>query len=301
MQKSIWGWREEDMCQKIENVILTEMKKRSRCENVELKRIYLGKSTAVNYCIKTFEKFLFAKVYEGMCDMRFQAIKYIYDKNVKLIKPYYDFQVSTEKRCMVLEWISGENVHINLENAERIVSILKELHSVQVPVKMPCNNMQEELEYYMRFIKNNLLSFKHKDEILDYLIQNIGLCRNVYAFTHMDVHIGNFIQCDGEIYLIDYENMSITDPWRDFVYAVFFHDPIEDAFWLWIIKRYFGDKIPENFWEIMKYYCYMQLLRMIICEYKKGSINKIEEIVSSIDRGFSLESDRPKWIIEYNI
>lgn len=152
-----------------------------------------------------------------------------------------------------------------------------------IPLGSPKVHIGLELFRHLLYVALHAVSIPHKKEILGFLKKNLSLCRKEYALTHMDLHAGNFHRdSQNTVYLIDYENIRITDPWRDLTYAIFFHEAEEDVFWYEFLRSYFNNSIPSDFWKIMKYYCYLQALRMMICSHQRKDQRHIDNLAESI-------------------
>lgn len=263
----------------------------------KIKRIKKGNSTAQNYCIliRNIPRY-FVKVYDKKVNL-LPKLQQLSKQNNSLANPIADFSVGL-KRCMVIDWLDGKNISGTPSEAHQVAEILKIIHSQKTSAKHHKLHIKLELKRYLLYLTVNKVEFMYKQEIVSYLLKNLVLCRKEYSLAHMDVHRRNFIIDSNDIIrLVDYENLCITDPWRDFVYACFFHDREEDLFWEAVINNYFNNNIPEDFWITMKYYCYLHLLRMIICEHRKNNYENIDRFVKSIWKNWSLSTNEtlPKW------
>ncbi len=262
----------------------------------KIKRIKKGNSTAQNYCIliRNTPRY-FVKVYDKKVK-HLSQLQYLRRQNDFFVYPIVDFSVGS-KRCMVTDWLDGEDISGTPSEAYQVAEILKFIHSQKASVKHHKLHYKLELKRYLLYLTVKKVDFMHKQEIISYLLNNSALCRKECSLTHMDVHRRNFIIDSNDIVrLVDYENLCITDPWRDFVYACFFHDREENLFWEAVINYYFNDNIPEEFWITMKYYCYLHLLRMIICEHQKGNYETIDRLVKSIWGNWNCNNcNLPKW------
>lgn len=246
--------------------------------NVKVVGINKGNSMSQNYCIliKNTPKF-FAKVYDKRIPSTSQLRKISKQTNAFLY-PIVDFSVG-KMRCMITEYIIGNELSYTKSQAYQVAEILKSIHSQGCNSIFQRNNIKRELFSSLSYLMIHKVNFTGKRDVISYLMKNVSLCRKNYSFTHMDVHCKNFIvDSNNNIYLIDYENLLITDPWRDFIYACFFHDKEETVFWETVLQCYFNNNIPEDFWLTMKYYGYMHILRMVICEHKKANYKNINEL-----------------------
>jgi dTMP kinase len=246
-------------------------------------RVTKGNSNVANYCIScNREPMYFAKIHKGRITGA-SVINALHAYSRSFTKVVADIPVGYRQRCLITDWVNGREISCTMDEAQQVAGILKMLHSASVVDNERHMDPSLEMLRYMTYIRTRRVQFPHKREILQYLKQNKHLHRSIYALTHMDVHCGNFMTDDvGRVYLIDYENMCITDPWRDFVYAAFFHPKSEDAFWRQVLLEYFDFQIPDDFWYIIKYYSCIQFLRMIICEHQKENQNQINFLAEKI-------------------
>lgn len=249
---------------------------------IEVKRIDKGNSTALNYCvlIQNMPRF-FVKLMDNRVKL-LTCLQRITNQHQFLVPPVTCFPIGT-KQCLVMQWVDSRNLSCTVDEAYQVAEILKAIHAQTVFTKHQKNSIKAELLRYIFYIRSNKIDFPHQKEIIAYLLKNMTLCRKKYSLTHMDVHCGNFlVDTNNRVRLIDYENLCVTDPWRDFVYACFFHDKREDDFWDAVLYSYFNSVIPSDFWSTMQYYCYLHLLRMIICEHrreKRKTINMLAELI----------------------
>lgn len=262
----------------------------------KIKKINKGNSTAHNYCIfiRNQPRY-FVKIYDKKIK-HLSQLQYLSKQNTFSIYPIVDFSIGL-KRCMVTDWVDGEDISGTSCEAYQVAEILKSIHSLRNSKVHHKFHIKSELKQYLLYFAVHKVEFAHKQEIVSYLFKNATLCRSEYTLTHMDVHRRNFIiDSNNIVRLVDYENLCIADPWRDFVYACFFHDREEDLFLESVINNYFNDGIPEDFWITMKYYCYLHLLRMVICEHQKGNYENIDSLVKSIWENWNCnDNNLPKW------
>lgn len=254
------------------------------CEGkAEIERIDRGKSLAENFCIlvESVPRYFVKKCVSDIPGL--DAMKKLGENERGFNRILGEFRMDGRDRYIVMEWIDGQSLTFTEDQARQAAAILKKLHSVPLKEKRKANNLKLELIRYLIYIKTRNVSFPHKNEILRFLIRNWNTGRGYAALTHMDVHSGNFIvDRQGNVHLIDYENLCFTDPWRDFVYAVMLHPRHEDEFWRQVLLEYFEQQIPDEFWHVIKYYSYVQLLRMIICEHQRGNQDQIDFLAERI-------------------
>lgn len=274
----------------IQEKIKEVAEKENLCKKAVVKQLKSGSLQTANYCILENERPLFfAKIYCSSNSIRAQAIHRLSRSCSEVIAPTIDFPIDENLRCMVLEWIQGETLVPNTENAHCVAKILQSIHAVNVYNVAEPSLMENETSVLLDIIYRNNINFPYREHIKEYLSRRNSLVRKVFAFVHMDVHRKNFIKCNNKIYIVDYENISISDPWRDLVYACYFHDPNENEFWSTVLESYFNGLVPDEFWSIMQYYCYLHLLRMIICEFRKENTDEVLRLANKICNDWPVE------------
>lgn len=240
----------------------------------------------------------------------YELIESLYKKGAPFTKPLCGFKLTdTGDYCLVTYWAEGSEIVLsNMPNRDMVypysctlANILHKLHDIRVDKNFLYVHMETELKLYLKTISDLKIDFCYKNEILNY-IQNERISSiNSIGYVHMDLHRENIIwsKC-GEATLIDYETIMVTDTYREFVYAVGFHDHNEDIFWMATIWAYFNGRIPEDFWRKMRYYCFIQLLRMVIFEKKENNQEKIDWLCRSLYRTYDdLKSIEPQWFVKF--
>ncbi len=134
--------------------------------------------------------------------------------------------------------------------------ILKKLH--QIKIKRPDISWKDRYDVKAEIKINNILNckykIKHLDKLIEYYKNNIYLMQNrPLKFSHGDFHLGNMIIYDKKIGIIDFEKSTIADPYDDlkpFRWNVMGNSYFETG----LINSYFNNKVPEIFFEILKFY-----------------------------------------------
>ncbi len=265
-----------------------------------LTRLSLGNSNAYNFRLSVDgEPRFFVKLSPNRPKML---------DEVKLLSQRYAFLLTVKEEfmlgrlhCTLMPWLDAVTLLPSEENGAAAADIIKALHSERTTRRH--KKVKTGMKFYAcrMIITAKGIDFPHKKEIMRYLSENIPHDEGEYTVTHSDVHRQNFMQDEsGRAYLIDYENLASSHPYRDLVYAAFFHQTAENGFWLSFLLRYFDGLPPRDFWRDARYYVYLHLLEMIICEHEKGTVNSPEEIgylADSTVADWHFENDElPKWV-----
>ena len=252
-------------------------------ENPRIHRIRKGNSTSLNYCV--FSKNMpvaFAKVYPSKDSRRYEAIRLLKHMGAPFVSPLCDFELSADLHVMLLEWIDFDSLDVKTASAEEAANLLKSLQHLPIPSWFQMPSLYSEVQSINRKIEESGVVFDHYDSILEYLQATPDSVDSIKSFVHLDFHLGNIAVFENTLYLIDYENISISHPWRDLTYAYLFHQPSENCFWKIFLEAYFQHETFNNFDRMMQYFCYIQLLRMILCEKEKHNESMISFLVDSI-------------------
>ena len=255
-----------------------------------------GNSLASNYLIANRgEPVFFAKIHDEDNGKRFAAARYLFGQNIPMPEPLAEFDAGDGKVCTLTRWISAEPILPTEKNAKKGAQIIRALHSVEVPPEYPSGNLSAEVQYYLSYFEkadNCPVRFEDIAGVLRQPAPQSPQC----SFTHLDVHMRNFVQNGQKLFLIDFENLTVSDPWRDLVYAAFFHNRDENEFWAAFLWEFFRGEPPESFWSTMKYYCYVHLLRMMMCEHKKGNADMLRYLSESVLTNFPATARLPSWM-----
>ncbi len=177
-----------------------------------------------------------------------------------------DFDILDEKNCyMLLTYLEGMDAEVAVSKMSNIDAyklgttagiILKKLHSI--PVNEPHQSWWEKYQAKMPIKINNLLNCKYQlpmqDKLINYYKSHIYLMQNRgQRFSHGDYHLGNMIVQDGKIGIIDFDKNTIADPYDEFK-PYCWNTLKSEYFETGLINGYFDNKIPDDFFKILKFY-----------------------------------------------
>lgn len=262
--------------------------------------ILINNLRKTNFIIETSNNKYFVKVFiRNENKLYVDFLNYLFSIENIFLKPVIFFSYLKNYICLIYYFYDNKCLSNNILDSNEISKILIDLHSIKIPNKYINYrvNILDELNYYYNYLTNENIRFNYYVEIKNYLYENINRYSIEPSIVHMDYHLNNLIKYSNKTFLIDLENISIFDKYIDFVYAAFFHNSNEDLLWLNVINNYFNKNIPDEFWDKIKYFCYYQLIRMIINNFE----NNIDYdcLVNSIYNGFNIKCKYPKWYIKY--
>lgn len=291
--------------------LLEKSKKLLNDESLSLLPLYGGNSLSVNFCLKSKNGKLYAVKLgnKNQKISRFELTRKLYSYGAAISKPIVEFDLGHENNfCTISEWIEGQTLDECIASnsysvfwlAKTVCMAISRIHRYNLETFLR-QNLRQEICSYISFIKKYGIIFPHMDCYLQMVkntrLQSVGFV----GCTHMDFHTKNIIvNAGGNATLIDCENMMISETWRDFVYAVAFHNENENLFWFSVLLEYFKYSIPNEFWETIKFYSAIQLFRMVICNYQMKDYCSIEKISESLfDTYNGLRDCMPTWIKKY--
>jgi aminoglycoside phosphotransferase (APT) family kinase protein len=98
------------------------------------------------------------------------------------------------------------------------------------------------------------------DFILKYYKDNLHLMKDrPLVYTHGDYHLGNMVIENGKLGIIDFDKLSISDPYDDFK-PYCWNALKSEYFATGLINGYFNNNIPSDFFEILKFYTVESLI-----------------------------------------
>ena len=178
----------------------------------------------------------------------------------------------------LLSWIDGEDAEKalpQLSETEQYVSGLKagEILSRIHMLSAPENENDWDIRYFgimderVAAYQNCEISFSGDEAVLDYLKANRHLLKDrPQCFRHGDYSVGNLmITKSHDVFVVDWEADDFHnsgDPWLDFADVVWGADK-SPHFASGVIKGYFGDNPPAEFWERLMFYVFTAIISSI--------------------------------------
>ncbi|MBQ7828396.1 MAG: phosphotransferase [Clostridia bacterium] len=161
-----------------------------------------------------------------------------------------------------LDGIDGTEAIKNVSDKEayelgiKAGQILKTLHQIDIPVQELnwWDIYKEKIPRKINALLNCEYRLPMQEEIVQYYKDNCYLMKNrPMLFAHGDYHLGNMIINDGKIGIIDFDKNGITDPYDD-LKPFCWNAMRSEYFETGLINGYFDNKIPKDFFKILKFY-----------------------------------------------
>lgn len=232
-------------------------------------KINKGWSTDDLYCVLYDEKKYLLRVskldkYE-LKKQEYEMMKRLSELGIPMCHPVY-FGVDEKEVFSLQSWIEGKELDqvINDYSEERKYSlgetsgrILKRIHSINAPL-----NTEDWETRFNRKIDKKIegyigchLQYKQGDLFIKWIEENRSILKNrPLTFQHGDYHIGNLMLNEkDEVIVIDFNRFDFGDPWEEFnriVWCV----AVSPMFATGMINGYFNNKVPNDFWKLLKLY-----------------------------------------------
>ncbi len=137
-----------------------------------------------------------------------------------------------------------------------------------------------------------------QDKILDYYKTHYKIMKDrPLVLCHGDYHLGNMIVRNGKIGIIDFDKNGVADPYDDFK-PFCWNVMVSEYFETGLINGYFDDRVPEDFWRVLKFYTAESLISHLPWSVKFGQ-QEIKTALEVADRQMKwyghFELDVPTW------
>ena len=205
---------------------------------------------------------------------QFELLKKIEKLDINCSRPVEFGKLDEENIYMILTYLEGEScedVLPRLTNEEAYKlgieagQVLQKLHNIPVDTSNMSwkEKYKEKIPRKIKALKECKYKLPLEDFLIDYFISKSYLMEDrPLKFSHGDFHAGNMIVHNGKIGIIDFDKNTISDPYdelKPFCWNVFKSEYFETG----LINGYFINKIPEDFFKILKYYSVESLISQL--------------------------------------
>jgi aminoglycoside phosphotransferase (APT) family kinase protein len=287
-----------------------------------IEKINKGWSSDKKYYIKTRtnEKLLLRIADSSFFDKKkkeFESMKEIYKLGVNMSKPI-DFGICNNGSYVysLFSWIEGQSLDeiiVNLTVDEQYKfgveagEILKKMHSIPTPIGQEDweERMIKKINYHLTRYKESGIKVPNDDLTIKHINNNMHLLKNrLQKYQHGDFHIGNLIKTpNNTIGVIDFNRWDYGDTNEEFYKMILFSRELSIPFAIGQINGYFGNDIPNDFFEILSLYVADVILFSVVWAIPFG----IDEVNGMIKRAELILDDYnnfsttiPKWFYNWN-
>lgn len=216
----------------------------------------------------------------------YETLKKMCDEGIRVIAAIkWKYFYNNKSTVFVYDWVPGESLETILKKCDRFEKesygkkaavLLKQFHSFNV-VQFDWNSNPYSL--YRRYdfcIAWYRATYPYLKEINAYIKDNKKIWKTCsrYSLTHQDLRPENILVSNNKLYLVDFETAGIADPYSDFVFCISMQPEYQIDFSLSLIKEYFDNDVPDEFWQWTLFYGAMAIQKYAIWKYR----NKRERV-----------------------
>lgn len=195
----------------------------------------------------------------------FEMMQKFSQTGVNMSQPV-EFGVINEKEIYsLLTWMEGVDLEEVLPTLSKTTQyqlgleagrILRKFHSIPLDdLDIPSETKVAKKLIQIESYENSIHRVEDDEKIIDFVKNNLDkLWVHPPCYLHGDFHPGNLIINAGKIAIIDFNRWEIGDSYEEFYKMQFFARPISVEFCKGQLRGYFGESIPEEFWEAQKVY-----------------------------------------------
>lgn len=245
----------------------------------------------------------------------YRAIHQIHQQNSSVLGPFW-FGVRNGHVVTATDWIKGKQLNEVFDTCPELMvgigkkagEIVKNIHHqefVKTTLKdkgvIIAPKIKALAEKMVGEINLKGITFAYIDKAIDYLNENLSLVSEERAgIVHNDLRPENFILTDENLYLFDFDSGMISDCYGDFTYLSVMSEKKYRAFSYGLIRSYFGDEIPEEFWRVNLVFSIMKLLDYAIYKFDKKGTMVVQQASSFIEAFEHYSTDVPTWWKEFD-
>ena len=167
---------------------------------------------------------------------------------------------------MLLEWMEGrdlEEVMPDLSESEQYAlgreagGILRKIHAVPLdPEDVPAGTKKPKKLRQLAMYEGSNLRIPGDETAIRYVKENIDrIWKEEPVYLHGDFHPGNLIYTpEGSLGVIDFNRWEVGDPYEEFYKLESFGREVSVPYCVGQIDAYFGDAVPQEFWQALAVY-----------------------------------------------
>ena len=167
---------------------------------------------------------------------------------------------------MLLTWVEGRDLEAalpKLSEAEQYRlgraagDILRRIHGLPLDAEdLPTATKRARKLAQLDRYEASQVRAPDDEPVIRFVRENIDrIWRQPPVYQHGDFHPGNLIyRADGALGVIDFNRWEVGDPWEEFYKLESFGREVSVPYCAGQIDAYFGDDVPEAFWETLAVY-----------------------------------------------
>ena len=243
----------------------------------------------------------------------FNMMKQVSSLGVPMCQPI-EFGECDEGVYSIQSWIYGvdaEEIISSMTNNEQYAygleagRILKKIHSIPAPATQEDWEIRfnRKMDYKINNYKECPVKYDNGQVFIDYINLNRHLLKDrPQVYQHGDYHIGNMmVDRNGQLNFIDFNRNDYGDPWEEFNRIVWCAQKAP-KFASGMVKGYFEDKVPMEFWKLLALYISSNTLSSVYWAIPFGQgeveimLNQAKAVLSWYD---NMKNPVPTWYLDF--
>lgn len=195
---------------------------------------------------------------------QFNLLNSLISNNLNCPKPIEFGYINEDNIYILLTYMEGEPAETEIEKYNNIEQYRLGIEAGKIMKEIHRFNLSNDLSWWDKYkekairkisvYKNSNLKHKNSEFLLKYYEKNLELMKDrPQVLTHGDFHLGNMLIHNNQIVVLDFDKMNIADPYDEL--KPYYWNVIRSKYFeTGLINGYFENKIPEDFFKILKFY-----------------------------------------------
>lgn len=195
---------------------------------------------------------------------QFNLLNSLISNNLNCPKPIEFGNINEDNIYILLTYMEGEPAEAEIEKYNNIEQYRLGIEAGKIMKEIHRFNLSNDLSWWDKYkekairkisvYKNSNLKHKNSEFLIKYYEKNLELMKDrPQVLTHGDFHLGNMLIHNNHIVVLDFDKMNIADPYDEL--KPYYWNVIRSKYFeTGLINGYFENKIPEDFFKILKFY-----------------------------------------------
>lgn len=275
-----------------------------------VEKINSGASSVEKYKVYKDGKYYLLRIFDArFMNGRYKALEnmeILLENDISVPKVYSTGLLNDEKGYALLEWIDGvsldkklTDIETEIKYGEYAANELLKMHNINIPSQIVIYD--RFIESFSKKIKKVLKLEIGKENIMllrDFVMQHQNILKELKynSIIHGDFHPGNIIFDGNRLVFIDMDVCTISHPWEDLTSnACNMEFP---NFYSSVIKNYFKNNIPIEFWKVYNLFGALYTLDYILYTLRingKSLVDGEQKLKEFLNFTDYFKNDIPNW------